>query len=64
MPLCWFVDAQSVIDIADAVGSTSQLIAAAAELPQQKMIVATDQGIFFKMQQAVPDKKLLVAPTG
>ena len=55
---------QSVIDIADAVGSTSQLIAAAASLPQQKMIVATDQGIFFKMQQAVPDKELLVAPTG
>ena len=55
---------QSVIDIADAVGSTSQLIAAAAELPQQKMIVATDQGIFYKMQQAVPDKELLVAPTG
>ena len=55
---------QSVIDIADAVGSTSQLIAAAASLPQSKMIVATDQGIFFKMQQAVPDKELLVAPTG
>jgi quinolinate synthase len=55
---------QSVIDIADAVGSTSQLIAAAAELPHPKMIVATDQGIFFKMQQAVPDKELLVAPTG
>lgn len=55
---------QSVIDIADAVGSTSQLIAAAASLPQSKMIVATDQGIFFKMQQAVPEKQLLVAPTG
>ena len=55
---------QSVIDIADAVGSTSQLIAAAACLPQSKMIVATDQGIFFKMQQAVPEKQLLVAPTG
>ena len=55
---------QAVIDIADAVGSTSQLIAAAASLPQSKMIVATDQGIFFKMQQAVPDKQLLVAPTG
>ena len=55
---------QSVIDIADAVGSTSQLIAAAAELPHPKMIVATDRGIFYKMQQAVPDKELLVAPTG
>ena len=55
---------QSVIDIADAVGSTSQLIAAAAELPHPIMIVATDQGIFYKMQQAVPDKTLIVAPTG
>ena len=28
------------------------------------MIVATDQGIFYKMQQAVPNKELLIAPTG
>ena len=55
---------QAVIDISDAVGSTSQLITAATKLPHSKMIVATDQGIFFKMQQAVPDKQLLVAPTG
>ena len=55
---------QAVIDIADAVGSPSQLITAATKLPHSKMIVATDQGIFFKMQQAVPDKQLLVAPTG
>ena len=55
---------ESVVDIADWVGSTSQLIAAAAKLPQQQMIVATDQGIFYKMQQAVPDKELLIAPTG
>ena len=55
---------QAVIDVADAVGSTSQLITAATKLPHSKMIVATDQGIFFKMQQAVPDKQLLVAPTG
>ena len=26
--------------------------------------MATDQGIFYKMQQAVPDKTLLIAPTG
>jgi quinolinate synthase len=55
---------ESVVDIADVVGSTSQLIKAAQELPHKQMIVATDQGIFFKMQQAVPDKELLVAPTG
>lgn len=55
---------ESVVDIADVVGSTSQLIKVAQELPHKQMIVATDQGIFFKMQQAVPDKELLVAPTG
>lgn len=55
---------ESVVDIADVVGSTSQLIAAAESLPQQQLIVATDQGIFYKMQQAVPDKELLIAPTG
>ncbi|MCE7576074.1 quinolinate synthase NadA [Aliivibrio fischeri] len=53
----------SVVELADAVGSTSQLIKAAKELPQQKMIVATDKGIFFKMQQMVPEKELLEAPT-
>ena len=54
----------SVVRLADVVGSTSHLIDAAMKLPNQKMIVATDQGIFYKMQQAVPDKELLVAPTG
>lgn len=54
---------QAIVDMADAVGSTSQLIAAAKTLPHQRLIVATDQGIFYKMQQAVPDKELLEAPT-
>ncbi|WP_112711744.1 quinolinate synthase NadA [Moritella yayanosii] len=53
-----------VIELADAVGSTSQLIKAAKELPQQKLIVATDKGIFFKMQQACPEKEMIAAPTG
>lgn len=48
---------------ADAVGSTSQLIAAAVRLPHPAFIVATDKGIFYKMQQAVPDKQLIEAPT-
>lgn len=54
---------QSIVDMADAVGSTSQLIQAAKTLPQQKLIVATDRGIFYKMQQACPDKELFEAPT-
>ncbi|MGF1724079.1 quinolinate synthase NadA [Photobacterium nomapromontoriensis] len=53
----------SVVALADAVGSTSQLIKAAKTLPQQTLIVATDKGIFFKMQQMVPDKTLIEAPT-
>lgn len=54
----------SVVELADAVGSTSQLIAAARTLPNKQLIVATDRGIFYKMQQQVPDKELLEAPTG
>ncbi|RKF19692.1 quinolinate synthase NadA [Alginatibacterium sediminis] len=54
----------NVIELADAVGSTSQLIAAARDLPQQKLIVATDRGIFYKMQQACPGKEMIEAPTG
>ena len=53
----------SVIALADAVGSTSQLIQAVSELDNQRFIVATDQGIFYKMQQAAPDKELIIAPT-
>ncbi|AJJ12375.1 quinolinate synthetase complex, A subunit [Yersinia rohdei] len=54
---------QAIVDMADAVGSTSQLIQAAKTLPQKKLIVATDRGIFYKMQQACPDKELFEAPT-
>nr|WP_321268875.1 quinolinate synthase NadA [uncultured Tolumonas sp.] len=54
----------AVIEMADAVGSTTQLIKAAQQLPQQKLIVATDRGIFYKMQQACPDKVMIEAPTG
>lgn len=54
---------KSVVDMADVVGSTSQLIAAAESLPNDTMIVATDKGIFYKMQQAAPNKLLIEAPT-
>ena len=55
---------RDVIALADAVGSTSQLIAAARTLPHEVLIVATEQSICYKMQQAVPDKTLIAAPTG
>jgi quinolinate synthase len=53
----------SVVDMADAVGSTSQLIKASQTLDNQKFIVATDKGIFYKMQQMEPNKTFLEAPT-
>lgn len=54
---------QAVIDMADVVGSTSQLLQASQRLSQDTFIVATEQGIFYKMQQASPHKKFLLAPT-
>ena len=54
---------EPVVELADAVGSTSQLIAATTTLKNDTFIVATDQGIFYKMQQACPGKTLIIAPT-
>lgn len=53
----------SVLDIADVVGSTSQIIKAAKERPEKQFIVATDQGIVYKMQQQAPGKEFIMAPT-
>ena len=55
---------ESVLALADKVGSTTQIIRAAEQLPHEKFIVATDQGIFYKLSQLVPDKQFLIAPTG
>lgn len=53
----------SVVDVADAVGSTTQLINAAVNMDNSTFIVATDRGIFYKLQQLCPDKTFLEAPT-
>ncbi len=53
----------SVIELADRVGSTTQIIRAATEMPNPIFIVATDQGIFYKLTQAAPDKQFIIAPT-
>jgi quinolinate synthase len=52
-----------VVDQADVVGSTTQLIKAVAEMPNREFIVATDAGIFWKMHQVAPEKTLIPAPT-
>lgn len=53
----------AILDAADAVGSTTQIITAAINRPEQKFIVATDSGIFYKLQQAAPTKEFIMAPT-
>ena len=52
----------SVIELADRVGSTSQIINAAVEMDNPQFIVATDHGIFYKLQQQAPDKQFIIAP--
>jgi len=55
---------EEVVALADAVGSTSQLLKASQTLANTTFIVATDKGIFYKMQQASPEKTFIEAPTG
>ena len=53
----------SVLELADRVGSTSQIIRAACEMDNKQFIVGTDQGIFYKLQQQAPQKEFIIAPT-
>ena len=53
----------SVIAQADMVGSTTAIIKAVTEMDAKKFIVATDKGIFHKMQEASNNKMLIEAPT-
>src|SRR3954466_5331209 len=54
---------EAVVALADVVGSTSQLIAAAQSLDAEEFIVATDNGILHKMKMAAPGKRFIDAPT-
>jgi quinolinate synthase len=54
---------ESVVALADVVGSTTALINAVATMPNKEFIVATDASIFNKMKQVAPDKILMEAPT-
>jgi len=53
----------AVVAMADCVGSTSQILKAAGDLPHETFIVATDRGLFHKMRQANPQKRFIEAPT-
>jgi len=53
----------SVVDLADSVGSTSQLINYANLSNAKKFIVATDKGIFYQLLKNNPEKEFYEAPT-
>ncbi len=53
----------NVVALADAVGSTTQLIDAARTMDASTFIVATDNGILHKMRAAAPGKHFIDAPT-
>jgi quinolinate synthase len=55
---------QSVLELADRIGSTTQIIKAACEMDRRQFIVATDEGIFYKLKQLAPDREFIIAPTG
>ncbi|GAB5604559.1 quinolinate synthase NadA [Sideroxyarcus sp. TK5] len=54
---------RAVVQQADVVGSTTQLIKAAQNSTAKEFIVATDNGILHKMRTLCPDKIFLEAPT-
>lgn len=53
----------SVVELADVVGSTSKLLNATKEMDAKTFIVGTDLGILHEMQKHSPDKLFLAAPT-
>jgi len=53
----------AVIDLADAVGSTTGIIQAAERLGAKEYIVATDGGIIHQMRKRMPGVTFIEAPT-
>jgi quinolinate synthase len=53
----------SVVAQADVVGSTTALLNAVTNATATEFIVATDKGLFHRMQQLAPNKTLIEAPT-
>jgi len=53
---------ESVLKLADFIGSTTQLLKYAVENESSTFIVATETGILHQMQQKAPDKTFIPAP--
>jgi quinolinate synthase len=54
---------ESVLKLADYIGSTTGLLKHVINSSQKEFIVATESGILHQMRKSAPDKKFYVAPT-
>jgi quinolinate synthase len=54
---------KSVVEQADVVGSTSQILNAVLKSDAQTFIIATDNGLLHRIRQLAPGKTLIEAPT-
>ena len=54
---------KSVVEQADVVGSTSQILNAVLKSDAQTFIIATDNGMMHRIRQLAPTKTLIEAPT-
>mgnify|MGYP006279252275 FL=1 len=52
-----------VLELADFVGSTSQLLKYARNSDAEKFIVATESGIIHQMKKESPDKEFIIVPS-
>ena len=50
-----------VVQLADFVGSTAQILKKAKELDDEAIIIGTEEGILHKLKEQNPDKKFIVA---
>jgi quinolinate synthase len=54
---------ESVLKLADYIGSTTGLLKHVINSPHKEFIVATESGILHQMRKSAPEKKFFVAPT-
>ncbi|GAB2617478.1 quinolinate synthase NadA [Emticicia sediminis] len=54
---------ESVLKLADYIGSTTGLLKHVINSPKKEFIVATESGILHQMRKSAPEKKFYVAPT-
>jgi quinolinate synthase len=53
----------NILDLAQFIGSTAEMINYVKNSPKRLFIIATEAGILHKMQETVPDKILIPAPS-